>query len=318
MLRTALFAAALGLTPLLHAAPLTVYTANPASLIEQLAADFKADTGVDVNVFQSTTGQLMARLEAERSNPLADVVISASWDSAKALADEGLLLDYRSPNAEHVPENLKTNNYVAQGATALALVWNSDSQAPRPEDWSDLVKAPYRDQVTMPDPVQSGAAFELLSGLISANGEEETWKLIQQLQDNGMLVAGPNARALNPVLQGAKSVVFGAVDYVSLGQKAEGEHIDVVFPKSGTVVSARPMMILKSSKMPDDAKRFVDYVLSEKGQQRVAEAYLMPARTDIKVDRPGLNDMTLIDVDSEAMNRQRDQILARFRSITER
>lgn len=304
------------LPSLATASALTVYSAGPGTLIENLAADFTEETGIEVNIFQSTTGQLMARLESEQSNPLADVVISASWDSAESLYDEGLLHEYLSPNAEAVPDFLKTDHYVAQGVSALALVWNRNSDVPQPTDWSDLTDAAYRDQVTMPDPAQSGAAFELVTGLLTAMGEEATWSLMEDLADNDMIVPGPNARALNPVLQGAKSVVFGAVDYISLGQQAEGEAIEVIFPKSGTVIAPRPMMILASTSMPDKAEQFVDFVLSKQGQARVAERYLMPSRIDIEALRPTIEELTLIEVDSEAMNAQREAILNRFREAT--
>ncbi|AXY43753.1 ABC transporter substrate-binding protein [Halomonas sp. JS92-SW72] len=312
----ALGAVLFALPGLAAASALTVYSAGPGALIENLAADFTAETGIEVNVFQSTTGQVMARLESEQANPLADVVISASWDSAESLHADGLLHEYRSPNAETVPDFLKTDHYVAQGVSALALVWNRNSDVPAPADWSDLTDSAYRDQVTMPDPAQSGAAFELITGLLTALGEEATWALMEALADNGMIVPGPNARALNPVLQGAKSVVFGAVDYISLGQQAEGEAIEVIFPESGTVIAPRPMMILASTFMPDEAERFVDFVLSEQGQARVADSYLMPARTDVEALRPTLEELTLIEVDNEAMNARRDAILARFREAT--
>ncbi len=312
----ALGACLLALPGLAAAGALTVYSAGPGALIEDLAADFTDQTGIEVNVFQSTTGQVMARLESEQANPLADVVVSASWDSAESLHADGLLHEYRSPNAETVPDFLKSDHYVAQGVSALALVWNRDSSVPQPADWSDLTDAAYRDQVTMPDPAQSGAAFELITGLLTALGEEATWSLMDALADNEMIVPGPNARALNPVLQGAKSVVFGAVDYISLGQQAEGEAIEVIFPESGTVIAPRPMMILASTALPDEAERFVDFVLSEQGQARVAERYLMPARTDIEALRPTLEELTLIEVDNEAMNAQREEILTRFREAT--
>ncbi|MGO2880520.1 MAG: ABC transporter substrate-binding protein [Halomonas sp.] len=299
-----------------HAQALTVYSAGPNSLIERLAADFTEQTNIDVNVFQSTTGQVMARLEAERANPLADVVISASWDSATSLSEDGLLHAYRSSNAATVPDFLQADDYVAQGVSALSLVWNQNSDTPPPSDWSDLADPVYADQVTMPDPAQSGAAFELVAGLLTATGEDATWSLLEALMDNGMVVPGPNARALNPVLQGAKSVVFGAVDYIALTQQESGEAIEVIFPESGTVIAPRPMMILESSAMQHEAEQFIDYVLSDQGQQRVAESYLMPARSDIEAQRPTLNELTLIDIDSEAMNEQRDVILERFRELT--
>lgn len=61
---------------------LTVYTAGPGAMAKQLAAGYEQQTGVKVDVFQATTGKVMARLEAEQANPRADVLISASWDTA--------------------------------------------------------------------------------------------------------------------------------------------------------------------------------------------------------------------------------------------
>lgn len=294
---------------------LTVYSAGPGNLINALAADFQAETGIRVNVFQGTTGQVMSRLEAERGNPLADVVISASWQSAVDLKEQGDLLAYTSPNATNVPEFLKDTHYVAQGVSALAMVWNRNSNTPMPSEWSDLTDAAYYNEVTMPHPAESGTAFELVTGLLTANGEEDTWGLLGALNENGMIVPGPNARALNPVLQGAKSVVFGAVDYIALGQQQNGEAIEVIFPASGTVAAPRPMMIMNYSRQQDAAKQFIDFVLSDQGQKRVADVYLMPARTDVPALRPGLNELTLIDVDAFAMNERRADILVRFRRV---
>ncbi|KPQ02918.1 ABC transporter substrate-binding protein [Marinobacter sp. HL-58] len=296
---------------------LTVYTAGPRALIDALVRDFREQTGTRVNVFQSSTGQVMARLESERSRPNADVVISASWDSAAALKEGGELLEYTPKGADQVPDDLRDSHYIAQGIAALGLVWNRDSDVPEPADWRDLADPEYRDQVTMPDPSQSGAAFQLLTGLLGEYGEEETWALMQSLRDNGMLVPGPNARALNPVLQGAKSVVFGAVDYIALGQRANGERIEVIFPESGTVLSPRPMMILKSTDNPEAAKAFMDFMLSEAGQAHVADRYLIPARGDVEGKRPGLDELKQLEVDSDAMNIRRKEIIENFREATE-
>lgn len=81
-------------------ADVTVYSAGPGKLIEGLAAGFTAKTGTKVNVFQATTGKVMARIEAEAANPVVDVLISASWDTATDFAKRDWLVAYTSPNAE--------------------------------------------------------------------------------------------------------------------------------------------------------------------------------------------------------------------------
>ena len=63
--------------------------------------------------------------------------------------------------------------------------------------------------------------FELTAALAG----QDNFKLFKDLQTNGAIIAGANADALNPVLQGAKAAVFGAVDYITLASKAKGESI---------------------------------------------------------------------------------------------
>ncbi|WP_394065259.1 ABC transporter substrate-binding protein [Alcaligenes sp. WGS1538] len=295
---------------------LTVYSAGPGTLIKQLAADFERSEGVKVDVFQATTGKVMARVEAESANPRADVVISASWDSAAELDARGLLAPLEAGDADgQVPAFLKQPNYVAQGVSALGMVWNPASGAPAPQDWADLLRPEYRDRVTMPDPALSGATLDLLLGLQAARGEE-FWVFLAGLKEQGMTISGPNAQALAPVLQGARAVVFGAVDYVSYAAAAKGEAVQVIFPQSGTVIAPRPIMVMKSSRQPELAQRFVRFLLSVPAQQAVGQAWLMPARTGVAAQRPLLADIRILDVQAGASERQ--ELLQRFNQLFNR
>ena len=306
-------AMALSAMMLSSAHALTVYTAGPGSLAKSLASGFEQQTGVKVTVFQATTGKVMARLEAEQANPQADVLISASWDTAEDLHQRGWLLPFASANADQVPANLKSADYIAQGVSALGIVWNSKSGTPEPKEWRDLTQAAFKDKVTTPDPALSGASLDLLIGLQNSMGDQ-AWQLFDDLKKNGMVVSGPNAQAVTPVMQGAKAAVFGAVDYVSYGNIQQGESLKVIFPASGTVIAPRPMMILKTSQHADDAKAFIDYVLSPEGQARVADAWLMPARRDVAAKRPLLDALKVLPTTSEGSS-ERGAVLARFSQL---
>ena len=292
---------------------LTVYTAGPGSLAKGLASGFEKKTGVKVNIFQATTGKVMARLEAEQANPQADILISASWDTAEDLHNRGWLLPYQSTNAGKVPDTLKSADYVAQGVSALGIVWNTKSGAPEPKEWHDLTAPAFKDKVTTPDPALSGASLDLLIGLQNGMGDK-AWTLFGDLKQNGMVVSGPNAQAVTPVMQGAKAAVFGAVDYVTYGNIEQGESLKVIFPASGTVIAPRPMMILKTTQHEADAKAFVDYVLSPEGQKMVADAWLMPARTDVQAKRPLFTELKLLPTKSDGTS-ERSAVLKRFSTL---
>lgn len=275
---------------------ITVYSAGPKPLSGALAKAFTKKTGIKVQLFQSNSGKVMSRYQAEKANPQADVLISASWGHAITLDAAGELLKYQSKNATNIPSNLKTPTYAAQGAAALAIAYNTKSGLPAPKQWADLTKPVYKNQVTMPDPAKSGSALTLVQGLESKHGGK-AWELFKGLKANNLLVPGANKAALNPVLQGAKGVVFGAVDYIVIGQKAKGEAIEVVHPSEGTVLAPRPIMIPKSTKKAELAKKFVDFVLSKEGQALVADRYILPARTDVKAKRPGYDELNIIKFD---------------------
>ncbi|MFH7128019.1 extracellular solute-binding protein [Klebsiella pneumoniae] len=94
------------------------------------------------------------------------------------------------------------------------------------------------------------------------------------------------------------------MDYVSYGNIQQGESLKVIFPASGTVIAPRPMMILKTSQHPDDAKAFIDYVLSPEGRgegrRRLADA---APRRDVAAKRPLLDALKVLPTTSEGQQR---------------
>jgi iron(III) transport system substrate-binding protein len=79
---------------------------------------------------------------------------------------------------------------------------------------------------------------------------------------------------------------------------AKGEPLKIYYPESGTVINPRPAMILKTSKNTDNAKAFMDYLLSNDGQKLVGDAYLLPGRNDIKATtRTNIADIKTFPID---------------------
>ena len=72
----------------------TVYMPSPAGLADKLATLFTEKTCVEVEQFQGTTGEILARLEAEQANPVADVVILASWSDGLSMKADDKLESY--------------------------------------------------------------------------------------------------------------------------------------------------------------------------------------------------------------------------------
>lgn len=287
-----------------------VYMPSPSGLADKIAEAFTAKTGVTVEQFQGTTGEILARLEAEAENPVADVVILASWSDGLSLKADGVLATYEPANADQVVEGWidADSTLFGYSASALGVIYNTTLISELNADWTELADAQYADMLAIPDPVKSGSCKDFLSGYYTALGEE-SYAAFQTMAENGMVIPGANKAALESVLTGETAILVGGVDYNAYSNIAKGEPIQIYYPASGTVVNPRPAMILNTAPNMTNAQAFVDYLLSDECQQLVADAYLIPGRADITcTNRANLSDINMIPTDWEAMMEVSDEL----------
>jgi iron(III) transport system substrate-binding protein len=300
-----------------EAAQLTVYTADPASLANDLAKGFSAATGTDVRVYAATTGQEMARLQAEEGRPQADIVILAAWSAGLALEAQGQVFGYRPAAAlkELRPGFAPVGDFLPIGGDTVSIVVNS-SAMPKdatPRDWFDLQQPAWSGKISMPDPLLSGTSSDFVLAFIAQYGDRG-WAFFRALKAAGAVWPGPNAAALAPVSSGARWALLAGVGHTALDAKAQGNTLDLIFPSSGTVLIPRPIVILNSSPDKALAQRFVDYALSPAGQQLVAKANLLPASASVPAlpGWPNLKTIRFVSPDWSALAKTREAVLKQF------
>ena len=280
----------------------TVYMPSPAGLADKLAAAFTEKTGVEVEQFQGTTGEILARLEAEKANPVADVVILASWSDGLGMKADGQLESYTPANADKINEGWidSDNTLFGYSASAVGVIYNTTVVPELNADWSELADAKYKDIIAIPDPEKSGACKDFLAGFVT--GTDNGDAIIKSWADNGLAVPGANKAALEAVTTGEKGILIAGVDYNAYSSMKKGEPLKIYYPASGTVVNPRPAMILKTAPDMDNAKAFVDFLFSDEAQKLVADAYLLPGRSDVKCEnRTNLSDIPQIAADWDKM-----------------
>lgn len=297
---------------------IVVYSAGPADLATKIQKGFQAKTGVEVEMFQGTTGKILARMEAEKANPVVDVVVLASLPSAIGMTKSGLTLPFKeAKNADKLITDYsdKDGNYFSYSLSALGIAYNTKTVTNPPKEWSDLTNPEWKDKVNIPDPAQSGSALDFMTGYANKNGDS-AWDLFGKVKANGAIIAGANQEAMDPVISGAKSIVMASVDYMTYASKAKGEPIDLIYPASGTVISPRPAMIMKSSKNVDSSKAFIEYLLSDEAQKMVTDSYLLSGRSDIQVQgRVSAKDIPTIKVDWNWMNDNQAGVTQKFTQL---
>jgi len=294
-----------------------VYLPSPAALADRLAASFEASTGIAVRAFLGTTGEILARLEAESANPIADVVILASWSDGLALRERGQLLSYFPAGAENLYPGWvdSANTLFGVSASAVGVVYNTRLIPSLSADWHELAGYSFRDQLVFPDPERAGSAKDFLAGFMYNNGEANGWSVWEALADNGMIVPGANAAALEAVTTGSRGVLVGGVCWNAYAAIRRGEPINIFYPAGGTVINPRPAMILNTSRNLDNAKAFMDFLLTDEAQRLIAEALLIPGRQDVASPYRNTSDIPTLATNWYWMMENATAISQRFNTI---
>ncbi|HIU64255.1 MAG TPA: ABC transporter substrate-binding protein [Candidatus Avacidaminococcus intestinavium] len=294
-----------------------VYMPSPKGLNKAYVKGFEnKHKNVKVELFEGTTGEILARLATEKSNPVADVVVLASWSDGLAFQDKNKLVSFVPANSEKMHEGWsnKEQSLFGTSASAMGVIYNKKAFATLDADWGELADAKYNNVLAIPDPLKSGSCKDFLAGYVYAT--DSNWTAFEGMAKNNMKVAGANKAALEAVITGEKGILVAGVDYNAYENIKKGEPIDIYYPKSGTVINPRPAMVLESSKNQANAKAFVEYMLSDEAQKMVADAYLLPGRKDIRSEkRKNVDEIPVLKTDWLWMSKNSMTIAEKLKSL---
>ncbi|MBF9263501.1 extracellular solute-binding protein [Paracidovorax cattleyae] len=150
-----------------------------------------------------------------------------------------------------------------------------------PAGWADLLKPEYKGLVGYLDPA---SAFVGYVGAVAANqargGTLENFgpgiEYFKALQKNEPIV--PKQTAYARVLSGEIAILLDYDFNAYRAKYKDGANVQFVIPAEGTVVVPYVMGMVASAPHAADAKKVLDFVLSDEGQAIWAKAYLRPVR----------------------------------------
>ena len=251
---------------------LTVYSAQGYD--SDATKAFQKQTGITTKLVDDSTGNLLAKISAEGSNPQWDVTWFDGNVTMQTLADQNMLLKWQSPNAANLTDQAKKlvasdNTYYPTGITTVGAIAYNTKHVPAaglPADWNDLLKPAYKNLVAMNDPAYSGPTYPLVAGVSQIMGGEDQGKqYFTQLKANGLKIFQTNDPTLNSVETGARE--FGIVqDSAIYGAIKAGQPLGIIYPTSGAIALPSVIGIAANGKHQACAQQFVNWVLSSAGQ----------------------------------------------------
>lgn len=298
------------------AGEVTLYTSEPQAKIDEIIAAFNEEQpDIEVKVFRAGTGDLKARIEAEKSTGgvAADILLAADVPTFEDYKEQDLFQQFAPSEPDAIEDEAidPDGYYVGTRIIPTVIAYNTAEISEPPTSWADLARPEYRDRIILPNPDVSGAAAFNAAAWSLQPDLGEDW--INQLGDNNPQVAESNGPVAQAVAEGSRPIGI-VVDYLVRDLAAQGSPIAVSYPEEGVPYISQPGAIFADAPNPEAAKLFLDFIVSKKGQQIAVDQSYLPVRGDAGSPEgaPALSDITLFDQDLEAIAASRDQAVAAF------
>ena len=169
---------------------LTIYSAVFDDETHAICERFQEETGIKTDCVVLGGGEILARVQAEKDNPTASVWFGGPADPFITAKNEGLLLQYESPNAASIDAKYKDadNYWTGIYIGYVGFVSNNDRLAElnieAPQSWEDLLKEELKGEIMLASPAASSTGYVILASVLQLMGEEEGFEFMQKLNDN--------------------------------------------------------------------------------------------------------------------------------------
>lgn len=320
--RTALGIASLALvTPLLTSCglfgdKLVIYNAQHEQLLDELAPIFEEKTGIEVELRNGSDLELSNQLVQEGDASDADVFLTENSPAMSQVEAAGLFEELPDDILSTIPEMFRPTSGLWTGfvARSTVLVYNTDAVDPAelPDSILDLADPEWAGRISFSP---TGADFQaIVAAVLELEGEEATRAWLEGIKANGTVYDGNNV-VLESVDSGESDLGI-VYHYYWERDRAEGgdvsdnsEQYYFADQDPGAFVSVSGAGVLASSDMQDEAEQFVEFLVSEDGQQALADSYALEYPLNPAVELEGVKpfgeleppQVNVSDLDAEAV-----------------
>ncbi|RNE67025.1 ABC transporter substrate-binding protein [Cryobacterium tepidiphilum] len=225
--------------------------------------------------------------EMATGNAPADLLVSnATQGWAEYASKPDTTMAYESPELSKLPDfvTLLPNVY-AMSMDPIGMLYNTaviDKELTSIKDLADYVQAnkdKMKNKVTTRD---VSGAFGFSVSKAWADNATDSWDTLAKVMPfaRAETSSGTQKDKITSGEYGAGFLISGAVGFPA--EKDAGGLLKFVLPKDGTDVIGRGIAITPKAPHVNTAKLFVDFVLSEDGQNAVAEGGLASYRDNVK------------------------------------
>lgn len=249
--------------------------------------EFEKQSGIKVNLISAGHGgELLTRLNLERSHPRADIVVGIESELIDQALASKLFLPYKSGALKDIPSFL----HVDPSYTLLpfnygnyAFVYDSDKISDPPTSLENLLNPKWRKSLILIDPRTSNVGMGLLQWSVAQFGEEylRWW---EELKPNILTISDGWSSAYGLFTQHEAPLVISYTTspiYHILYE--ESERYKAIAFDEGNMMVVETAAILASTHKEREAQMFIDFLLTEAQVDIAVTNVMYPVNSSVKL-----------------------------------
>jgi iron(III) transport system substrate-binding protein len=274
--------------------------------------------GVRCNVVRATGQVLYQRLNQDMRAKVANCDVFSSTDLGQyvSLRDQRLLLPFepkRLAECDPIARDFDpTHQITITDANTTVMCYNTNlvKAEDAPQRWTDLLDSKWMNQVAVAHPGFSGA----MGGWVVTMNNLYGWQFFEKLKANRPFVGRSLVDPPTSIGSGERKVGIGPGN-LTLNLAAKGTPLKTVYPEDGTIIGLSPTSIIASSRRPNAAKLFVEFLLDKEAQTAATSEFTTPTRLDVQ-PQPGvvrLSERKGLTRDPDQLNRELPELIEKWR-----
>ena len=309
----------------LAAEKVKAYTTMEEPLAKALFEQFEKETGIVVEWVRLSSGEAVARIEAEKANPQASIWVGGVGTLHIDAKNKGLTAPYSSRMAGSIPDQFRDPEkfWIGLYVGPIAFCINTDRakelNLPLPASWADIVKPEYEKKVRVANPGTSGTAYNMVTTLIRVfgNDEDKAFDYLKGLHKNIGQYSRTGTGPIKAVARGETAVSISFV-HDAPAEQMSGFPVETATPSEGTGAEIGSISIVKGARNMEAAKKFYEWALTPAAQEMGAAArqFQLPSNKHAKVDPrvPDFKSIKFINYDyaKYGTSAERRRLIARW------
>jgi iron(III) transport system substrate-binding protein len=294
------------------AGELNIYFGTSRDLFDPVIQAFGATRpDIKISSYRAPTEELMATIELEikAGKPRADVIVITASQLFGLQQQHKALEPYAPKGLDKVKKELRDPELLRTptGVNLSLIQYNTKriTGADIPKKYADLLNPKFNNQIVMTDPRSSSSAHThiwfLTKFLADAAGEPPYgWSFYKELRKLNAKYVASHGTIRAMVQTGERPLGIQMLNDAMMSIK-KGEPAAFVLAEEGSPAEISAASLVKGSRNPNEAKAFVDFLLTEQGQDLMVKlGGMVPVRTDTAFKFPdgrGVADVKLVAVD---------------------